>query len=162
MKMPKLPAAAYVVLSALLLFVIGWLMYPRLLGVIVSGGDVMLIQQSIEALFINGLWAALSFALLGAVTSGCFLFLRHRTVAHPALGSMVGLTLVAFGSTAGWFFYMQHKITFISTAMVSAPPPMVLAIEDIPVYEAGMLASIAVFLVTLLLAVWAARKKRPL
>jgi len=167
MKISKLPAAVYVLFSASLFLITGWLIYPWLLGVIISGSDVALVQLSVDSLIINRFWAALSFMLLGAVTSGCFMFFRRKITTYATLGTMVGLILLAFGSVAGWIFYLRYRFNFIfhSFTIEELSIKSALAIEDVPVHEAGMFASIvvfAVFLVVLLFVVWTIRKRRPL
>jgi len=159
MKTAKLAAVA-IMLSALLLFVLGWLTYHWLLDVIMAGSGLTLAVISINGVVVNQLWAALSFALLGVVTSACVLFFKRKTAAYISV--MVGLILMAFASVAGWLFYMRHKIAFISHnfAISESPIKTVLAVEDIPVYEAAIYASLAVLLLTLLLVVWNKRERQ--
>jgi len=164
MKISKLPATVHVMLSALLFLVIGWIIYPWLLEVIISGSDVALVQLSVDSLIINRFWAALSFMLLGVVTSGCFMFFRRKITTYATLGTMIGLVLLAFGSFSGWVFYLRYRFNsfFHSFTIEGLPIKSALAIEDVPVHEAGMFASIAVFLAALLFGVWTIRKRRPL
>ncbi|MDR2209746.1 MAG: hypothetical protein LBE22_12500 [Azoarcus sp.] len=156
MKTRILKSVAYLMLFALLSLTIGWLIYPWLLDAIIAGSGVTLSSPSISALTTNRLWAALSFALLGAVTSGFSLFLKHKITTDAVSGGMVSLILIALSSVAGWLFYIQHKIASTVRGFTNVS----VSIESIPVYEAGIFASIAVLLTTLLLIVWAAQKKQ--
>jgi len=158
MKTSGLTATVHVMLCAFLLLVIGWVIHPWLLDAVTAGSDVVLLSPSIDVLTSNRLWAALSFALLGAVTGGSFLFFRHKIAVNAVICVMTILILVALSTVAGWLFYMQRTIASIFVGMASIP--ISLSVEHIPVYEAGIFASIAVFLNTLLFKVWINRNKR--
>jgi hypothetical protein len=121
-----------------------------------AGSDITLSFPSIDALNADRLWTALSFALLGAVISGCVLFLKHK---HTVSVVMISLILVALGSVAGGLFFMHHRIALIihdlgSTVLISA--------ESISAYEIGIFASTSVFLAALLLTLWVSQKKHVL
>jgi len=151
MKVSKLPAAPYILLPAFFFLVFGWLIYPWLLNAVMASSEVALLYSSIDALIIGGMWTALSLALLGTVTSSCILFLRYKTAAQTVSGIMTGLVLIAVVSAAGWLFFMQQK----TASAIRSPIGMVsISVEDIPVYEIGIFASIIVLLTTLLFNFW--------
>jgi len=162
MKTSKLTAAACILSPAFLLLVPGWMIYPWLLNVVMAGSEVPLAYTSIDSWAFCHLWTALSLALLGAVTSGCILFLKYKTAAQTVWDIVTGLVLTAVVSAAGWLFFIQYKLALamrsfaeirrlIGKGLVSA--------EDIPVYEAGIFASIIVLLTTVLFSFWVNQKK---
>jgi len=158
MKTSKLIFTTHVMLSAFLFLVIGWLIYPWLLDAVMAGSGVPLLFTSIDVLMTNRLWAALSFALLGAVTIGSFSFFKDKITAYAVICVMIVLILVALSALAGWLFYMQRMMVGNFVGMESIP--ISLSVEHVPVYEAGIFASVAVFLSALLLKVWIHRNKR--
>jgi len=158
MKASKLTAAAYIMLPAFLFLVVGWLIYPWLLNVVMAGSEVGLVSPSITAVTICRLWTALSLALLAVVTSSCILFLKYKTAAQTVSSIVTGLVLTAVVSAAGWLFFIQYKTalairTSIDIGMVA------LSVEDIPVYETGIFASIIVLLSTVLFSFCVNQKK---
>jgi len=159
MKASKLIVAAYILLPAFLLLVIGWLIYPWLLDIVMADSEAPLVYPSIDALAVGYLWTALSLALLGAVTSGCILFLKYKTAAQTVLGIVTGLVLTAVVSAAGWLFFIQQKTALAIRIPIGIEIGMgAVSVEDIPVYEVGIFASIIVLLTTVLLTFWVNQK----
>ncbi len=157
MKTSRPAAAACIVLSAFIMLVIGWLIYPWLLSAVMAGSDATLSSPSVSALTSNRSWAALSFALLGAVTSGSILFFKRKTAMQAATGVITGLILIALASAAGWLFFIQRRIASVTSDLSGMAS---VSIENIPVYETGIFASIVVLLATLLFIVWSTQKQR--
>jgi len=162
MKVSKLTVAAYILLPALLFLVLGWVIYPWLLDIVMAGSEVGLASPSIDALAFCYLWSALSLAWLATVTSGCILFLRYKTAAQTVWGIATSLVLIAVVSVAGWLFFIQYKIALV----IRVPLPIgidrdrvLLSVEDIPVYETGIFASVIVLLATALFSFWVKSKK---
>jgi len=156
MKASKLTAAAYILLPAFLFLVVGWLIYPWLLNVVMAGSEGGLVYPSITAVTVCRLWTALSLALLGVVTSSCILFLKYKTAAQTVSGIVTGLVLTAVVSAAGWLFFIQYKTAL---AIRTSIDMVALSVEDIPVYETGIFASIIVLLSTVLFSFCVNQKK---
>jgi len=147
---------------AILLSVVGWLIYPWLLDVVMTGSRVGLVSPSIDALALGSLWTALSLAWLGSVTSGCVLFLKYKTAAQTVSGIVTGLVLTAVVSVAGWLFFIQYKTAGAIRSLADIGIGRVaLSVEDIPVYETGLFASIIVVLATVLFQRLGKSKKVP-
>jgi len=164
MKASKVTTAAYILLPAFLLLVVGWMIYPWLLDVVMAGSEVPLVSPSITAWAFCHLWTALSLALLGAVTSGCILFLKYKTAAQTVWGIATGLVLTAVVSAAGWLFFIQYKTALAICSFAEIRSLIgsmgALSVEDIPIYETGIFASIIVLLTTVLFSFWVNQKKR--
>jgi len=105
MKASKLTVAVSILLTAFLFLVVGWLVYPWLMDVVMAGSEVGLVTPSIDAWAFGHLWTALSLALLGAVTSGCILFLKYKTAAQMVSGIVTGLVL----TTVLFSFWVNQK-----------------------------------------------------
>jgi len=163
MKISKLTVAACILLPAFLLLVPGWMIYPWLLDIVMADSEVPLVYTSIDAWAFGYLWTALSLALLGAVTSGCILFLKYKTAAQTVWGIATGLVLTAVVSAAGWLFFIQYKTAFAIRSLDEIRSLIgkgALAAEHIPVYETGIFASIIVLLTTVLFSFWVNQKRR--
>jgi len=163
MKVSKLSVAAYLLLPAFFFLVVGGMIYPWLLDVVMADSEVPLVTPSIDALAFGYLWTALSLALLGAVTSGCILFLKYKTAAQTVWGIVMGLVLTAVVSAAGWLFFIQYK-TALAIRSFAETRSLIgsmgsLSVEHIPVYETGIFASIIVLLTTVLFGFLINRKK---
>jgi len=162
MKASKLTAAAYILLPAFLFLVLGWLIHPWLLNAVMAGSEVALVYPSINALVFGGLWTVLSLALLGVVTGGCILFLRYKTATRTVAGIATGLVLIAVVSAAAWLFFIQYKTALASRSLIGMEfltGMVAISVEDIPVYETGIFASIIVLLTTWLFSFWVNQKK---
>jgi len=153
MKISKLTIAAYILLPALLFLVLGWMIYPWLLDIVMAGSDVPLVSPSITALTVCQLRSALSLAWLSAVTSTCILFLKYKTAAKTVWGIASELVLTAVVSAAVWLFFIHYKTAWAIHSLAEIRILIdkgVLSVEDIPVHEAGIFASIIVVLTTVL------------
>jgi len=164
MKISKLTVAACILLPAFLLLVPGWMIYPWLLDIVMAGRGEDLVSPSITAWAFCHLWTALSLALLGAVTCGCILFLKYKTAAQTVWGIATGLMLIAMVSAAGWLFFIQYKTAFAirsldETRSFIGIRAVFLSVEDIPIYQTGIFASIIVLLTTVLFSFWMNRQK---
>jgi len=162
MKVSKLTVAAYLLLPAFFFLVVGGMIYPWLLDIVMADSEVPLVYTSIDALAFGYLWTALSLALLGAVTSGCTLFLKYKTAAQTVWGIVMGLVLTAVVSAAGWLFFIQYKLALAMRSFAEIRHLIgkgVVSTEDIPVYEIGIFASIIVLLTTVLFSFRMNRQK---